>query len=395
MKKRSFFQCKTTTNKFQISENSIVFSAEIAAESVKIKKTTVTKKEKPHYNVSIYTLNKTLFLYYKYIITYCFKSLQKTHDLRWQTKLIARVFKGMSEEKKNIVEEMEFGVLPHIPEMNISRKLLKELIRCYDAYNGWLETLYCKIYITPAKIRDDRFPQKVEYRKLSEEQKEIIDSFKGATLASLTKSVIDMSVEGEENQMKFKRTFVVFVQKCFLLPTTVSIVSPIQKPLALHVDTVQQWDWTSHVLSFLRKGIKAQREGKKLSVDDCVFILMLIYFHESKFSRPEADDAPGTPWVAYWTRRNLVNQIALETTNEMRLVNRAELRGGEIEEKKMEKKTVFLKGKKKEKEKKEKKKIRRRKNRENAAKEKKTTIKGGEKTNQNKEDCSNRFGKQN
>ncbi|RYQ79538.1 hypothetical protein Ahy_Scaffold5g107756 [Arachis hypogaea] len=94
----------------------------------KMKKVTVTKKEKPHYN--------------------------KTHNLRCQTKSIARVFKEMSVEKKNIVQEMGFVALAHIPEMNISHKLLRELIRCYDAYHGCLETLYGRIYITPAKMRD-------------------------------------------------------------------------------------------------------------------------------------------------------------------------------------------------------------------------------------------------
>ncbi|RYR19329.1 hypothetical protein Ahy_B03g064092 [Arachis hypogaea] len=89
---------------------------------------TVTKKEKPHYN--------------------------KIHDLRCQTKSIARMLKEMSEEKKNIVEEMGFGALAHILEMNISHKLLRELIHCYDAYHGCLNTLYEKIYITPTKIRD-------------------------------------------------------------------------------------------------------------------------------------------------------------------------------------------------------------------------------------------------
>ncbi|KAL4329181.1 uncharacterized protein DS421_13g415330 [Arachis hypogaea] len=113
----------------------------------------------------------------------------------------------MSVEKKIIIEEMEYDALAHILELNISHKLSRELIRCFDAYNGCLETLYGKIYITPARIRDalginfggNRFLEKVAYSKLSEEQKEIIDSFKGATLASLTKTVIDMSVEGEEN----------------------------------------------------------------------------------------------------------------------------------------------------------------------------------------------------
>ncbi|KAL4321738.1 hypothetical protein AHAS_Ahas14G0140500 [Arachis hypogaea] len=66
-----------------------------------------------------------------------------------------------------------------------------------------------------------------------------------------------MSVEREENLLKFKTTFIIFIQKCFLLPTTVSTVSPVHKPHALYVETVRQWNWASHVLSFLIKRIKA------------------------------------------------------------------------------------------------------------------------------------------
>ncbi|QHO52480.1 uncharacterized protein DS421_2g39690 [Arachis hypogaea] len=91
-----------------------------------MKKTMVTKKEKPRYN--------------------------KTHDCRCQTKTIATVFKNFSQEKKDIVEEMGFGALAHVPEMNVSHALLKELIDCYDEYRGCLKTLHEEIYITPVKI---------------------------------------------------------------------------------------------------------------------------------------------------------------------------------------------------------------------------------------------------
>ncbi|QHO13749.1 uncharacterized protein DS421_15g518150 [Arachis hypogaea] len=213
---------------------------------------------------------------------------------------------------------MGFGALAHFPEMNVSHKLLRELIGCYDDYYGYLDTFYGGIYITPDKVANalginhggERFSEKVEYGKLSEADKEIINSFKSATLASLTKYVVDMSVQGEENRQKFKRTFVVFVQKCFLLPTTVSTASPIHKPHVLHVDNICQWDWATHVLSFLRKGIEAQRQGKKQSVDGCVFVLIIIYFHECKFPRLDAPETPGPPWVAHWTRSLLLDWIA-------------------------------------------------------------------------------------
>ncbi|KAL4315559.1 hypothetical protein AHAS_Ahas15G0197200 [Arachis hypogaea] len=164
----------------------------------------------------------------------------KTHDCRCQTKAI--------------VEEIGFGTLAHVPEMNVSHAILRELIDCYDDYHGCLKTLHGKIYITPAKV---------EYGKLNEADKAIFDSVKCVTLASLTKSVLDKSVEGEENRQKFWKTFVVFIQKCFLLPTTVSMASPIHKPPIFHVDNIRQWDWANYVPSFLRKGIESKRKGNK------------------------------------------------------------------------------------------------------------------------------------
>ncbi|RYR58999.1 hypothetical protein Ahy_A05g024852 [Arachis hypogaea] len=71
------------------------------------------------------------------------------------------------------------------------------------------------------------------------------------------------------------------------------MASSIHKSPTLRVDNIQQWDWATHVLSFLRKGIENGRKGKKQSVDGCVFVLMLIYFHESKSSWLDAPEAPG------------------------------------------------------------------------------------------------------
>ncbi|RYR09602.1 hypothetical protein Ahy_B05g077974 isoform B [Arachis hypogaea] len=72
-----------------------------------------------------------------------------------------------------------------------------------------------------------------------------------------------------------------------------------------------------HVLNFLMKGVENKKTGKKQSVDGCVFVLMLIYFHETKFPCPFAPDAPPAPWVAHWTREMMIELISSEATESL------------------------------------------------------------------------------
>ncbi|RYR08126.1 hypothetical protein Ahy_B05g075678 [Arachis hypogaea] len=172
----------------------------------------------------------------------------KTHYCRCQTKAIATVYRKMTQEKKDIVEEMGFGALENVPEMNVSNTLLKELLDRFDEEKGCLKTLQERKYITPQKVATalgitnggNIFSTYclflVDYNNLNPTEKKIFESVKNIFLATLARN----SVEGEENWKKFKRTFVVFIQKCFLLPTTVSVASPIHKPPIFHVDNIRE-----------------------------------------------------------------------------------------------------------------------------------------------------------
>ncbi|XLR50580.1 hypothetical protein S83_001252, partial [Arachis hypogaea] len=76
----------------------------------------------------------------------------KTHYCRCQTRTIATVYRKMSQEKKEIVEQIGFGGLPHVPEMNVSNTMLVELIDRFDIERGCLKTLQGTINITPRKV---------------------------------------------------------------------------------------------------------------------------------------------------------------------------------------------------------------------------------------------------
>ncbi|KAL4288344.1 hypothetical protein AHAS_Ahas19G0276800 [Arachis hypogaea] len=66
-------------------------------------------------------------------------------------KIITRVLTKLSVEKKTVVEEMRFNALRHIPELNVSHKLLRKLIFCFDLYHGCLDTRDGKIYNNPCQ----------------------------------------------------------------------------------------------------------------------------------------------------------------------------------------------------------------------------------------------------
>ncbi|RYQ96724.1 hypothetical protein Ahy_B08g092580 [Arachis hypogaea] len=181
----------------------------------------------------------------------------------------------MSQEKKDIVEEMGFGALANVLEMNVSNTLLKELLDRFDEEKGYLKTLQGKIYITPWKV------------------------------------AVALGITNGGNR---------FPDKYFLLPTTVSVASPIHKPPIFHVDNIWEWDWAKHVLNFLIKGVENKRKGKKQSVDGCIYVLMLIYFHETKFPHSFTPKSPPAPWVAHWTREMMLQWISFEATEPLGLL---------------------------------------------------------------------------
>ncbi|KAL4373364.1 hypothetical protein AHAS_Ahas05G0074400 [Arachis hypogaea] len=126
-----------------------------------------------------------------------------------------------------------------------------------------------------------------------------------------------MSVNGPKNQLKFKRTFILFIQECFLLRTTISKISPIHMPPILHVDTIQEWNWAAHVLNFLFKGTRGHKLQNKYTVYGCLFALMIIYFHESTYMNRPTDRTPGPSWVQHWTKEKFVKRIECEVKDEM------------------------------------------------------------------------------
>ncbi|QHO56716.1 uncharacterized protein DS421_3g76070 [Arachis hypogaea] len=215
-------------------------------------------------------------------------------DLKCATHLLSDKFRNMSEEKKAIVRDLGFGGLMHIPPLRVHHQLLRELANNFKLGENRLETGYGSFKITPRKIghalginaTGDLFPQKVEYKKLSEDDKIIFRRFQGKTLKSLTDEMMDIGVGNEEERLMFKRIFILYIQMAFLLPTTINKISP---------------------------GITDYKEKKKKAIDGCLFALMIIYFHLSKNKGKKRAERPPKPWIANWSKEQLVERMSAET----------------------------------------------------------------------------------
>ncbi|RYR40444.1 hypothetical protein Ahy_A09g046198 [Arachis hypogaea] len=226
----------------------------------------------------------------------------QTKDLKCATHLLNDKFRNMTEEKKAIVRDLGFGGLMHIPPLRVDHQLLRELANNFKLGENRLKTGY-----------GDLFPEKVDYKKLSDDDKIIYRRFQGKTLKSLTDEMMEIGVGNEEERLMFKRIFILYIQMAFLLPTTINKISPVHLAPIFKMDGISERNWGGgHVLTFMVKGITDYQEKKKKAINGCLFALMIIYFHLSKNKGKNRTERPPKPWIANWTKEQLVERMTAE-----------------------------------------------------------------------------------
>ncbi|QHN95587.1 uncharacterized protein DS421_18g610980 [Arachis hypogaea] len=244
----------------------------------------------------------------------------QTKDLKCATHLLSDKFRNMTEEKKAIVRDLGFGGLMHIPPLRVDHQLLRELANNFKLGENKLKTGYGSFQITPKTIGDalginatgNLFPEKVEYKQLSDDDKIIYRRFQGKTLKSLTDEMMEIGVGSEEERLMFKRIFILYIQMAFLLPTTINKISPVYLAPIFKMDGISKRNWGGHVLTFIIKGITDYQEKKKKAIDGCLFALMIIYFHLSENKGKKRAERPPKPWIANWTKEQLVERMTAE-----------------------------------------------------------------------------------
>ncbi|RYR20846.1 hypothetical protein Ahy_B03g066094 [Arachis hypogaea] len=280
----------------------------------------------------------------------------QTKDLNCATHLLSEKFRNMSEEKKTIVRDLEFGGLMHIPPLRVHHQILRELANSFKLGENKLETGYGLFKISPKTIgvalginaSGDLFPQKVNYKDLSEDDKQIFRRFQGKTLKNLTDEMMVIVVDNEQGCLMFKRIFILYIQMAFLLPTKINKISPAHLTPIFKMDTITERNWGGHVLNFIVKGITDYKVKKKKAIDGCLVALMIIYFHLSKNKDKKREERPPEPWIANWAKEQLVERMRGEMEDHMGVVKMGEAKEKmkEIKKKRKKKKKAKKKNKK-------------------------------------------------
>ncbi|QHN99050.1 uncharacterized protein DS421_13g394530 [Arachis hypogaea] len=214
----------------------------------------------------------------------------QTKDLKCATHLLSEKFRNMSKEKKVIVRDLGFGGLMNIPPLRVHHQILKELANSFKLWKNTLETDYGSFKVRPKTIEvelginasGDLLPQKVNYKTLSKDNKQIFRRFRGKTLKNLTDEMMAIGIDNEQDRLMFKRIFILYIQMAFLLPTTINKISPVHLAPIFKMGTITEGNWRAHVVNFIIKKITDYNLKKKKAIDGCLFVLMIVYFYLSK-----------------------------------------------------------------------------------------------------------------
>ncbi|MED6146472.1 hypothetical protein PIB30_034700 [Stylosanthes scabra] len=118
------------------------------------------------------------------------KQYNKSNRTRCSPSDVAKLLEKLSCEQKKVVTDMSFGVLENLSILNISKKMMMELVDCFNTNDNSTRTTLGRITLDASKIRHafglnargSTYEKKIDNKKLSNEQKAAVNSFKGAYL---------------------------------------------------------------------------------------------------------------------------------------------------------------------------------------------------------------------
>ncbi|RYR65657.1 hypothetical protein Ahy_A03g011584 [Arachis hypogaea] len=222
----------------------------------------------------------------------------QTKDLKCATHLLSEKFRNMSEEKKIIVRDLGFGGLMHIPPLRVHHQIIRELANSFKLGENRLETGYDSFKVTQKN--------------------------KGCTWHQcVRKSIIRIFLKMTNKFLEDSRA--PHVQEDFhpLYTDDVPVTNDNKQNLTCAPDPNFQDGHNNRAelgrtcFEFYHKGITDYKVKKKKAIDGCLFALMIIYFHLSKNKDKKRAERPPEPWIANWSKEQLIERMRAEMEDHM------------------------------------------------------------------------------
>ncbi|MED6221973.1 hypothetical protein PIB30_059981 [Stylosanthes scabra] len=235
---------------------------------------------------------------------------------------VATMFDYLNEnsDKRALVDHMGFGALSHLPNNNVDQVLLKHLFDRYDIYDNTIYSDAVAVKITTKKIGDalglssngTPYDTRVVRKKLSPEDQVAHKFFQGKTTVALQDLIKSTPLDTDDNRKLFMWSFVCFIQKVFLLPNSTANITPTTLPTIFDLENIRSRNWALHVHNFLLPELKKAKQNKTVAIHGCIYVLMIIYFHETHFGENSKEADAQATWLAYWTGETLKNRLKQE-----------------------------------------------------------------------------------
>ncbi|MED6120730.1 hypothetical protein PIB30_023662 [Stylosanthes scabra] len=228
-------------------------------------------------------------------------SKNQGHMFRSLTTTVATMFEYLKKhpDKPRLVNRMGFGALSHLPANNLDQQLLKQTYDRYDVHDNTIYSDAAAVKITTRKIGDA-----------------LGLCSKGKSAVALTELVQTTPMDTEENRKLFMQAFIIFIQKVFLLPNSTSSIVPTALTTIFDLETTSKKNWALHVHDFLLQELKKAKENNAAAIHGCVYVLMIIYFHEMQFGENSKEVEARPSWIAYWNSDTLKKILKQERTHE-------------------------------------------------------------------------------
>ncbi|MED6146091.1 hypothetical protein PIB30_031333 [Stylosanthes scabra] len=185
------------------------------------------------------------------------------HEFRCLPKIVAQIFIYLKDhpDKRALVDEMSFGALSFFPNKYLNQRLLKQIFDHYDIYDNTIYLDAAAVNITMEIIgnalglssKGTPYDTRVVKKELSQEDRDVHKFFQGKTTVTLQDLIktTPLAIDTNMNKKLFMRSFILFVQKIFLLPNSMANITPIALPTIFYLENTSNRNWALHVHNFL------------------------------------------------------------------------------------------------------------------------------------------------